>query len=129
MDTDECCHPRRHHMGDRDTHPIEPRCDTLAALLLPGPEALAHPSREYPASSSRLASAPHRSPLGRVQLLFLGPVSGAAEQVARRVQVSGPEGLIDRAYAVPQQGLHIRPRCEALLHAEEIDRGPQAQGR
>jgi hypothetical protein len=27
-------HGKHHHLGDSATHPIEPRCGTLAALLL-----------------------------------------------------------------------------------------------
>ncbi len=34
MDIDLCTHDSDHLMGDNATHPIEPRCGTLAALLL-----------------------------------------------------------------------------------------------
>ena len=57
-------HDGLHLLGESATHPIEPRWRTLAALfLLVGMK---------PTASSRLAIAPHRSPLGRVQLPFLG---------------------------------------------------------
>ena len=57
-------HGRGHQTGESATHPIEPPWRTLAALLLlAGGE---------PASLSRLASARHGDPLGRVQLRFLG---------------------------------------------------------
>ena len=57
--------PTRHHpLGENATQPIEPRYGTLAALLLlVGKE---------PTTSARLASAPHHSPLCRVQLSNLG---------------------------------------------------------
>lgn len=45
-------------------HPIAPPWGTLAALLVV--------AGGHPAASSRLASAPHDSPLGRVQPLSLG---------------------------------------------------------
>ena len=64
MKPDFCGHDRVHLLGESATHPIEPRCGTLAALLLL--------AGKQPAASSRLAIAPHRSPLGRVQLRFLG---------------------------------------------------------
>ena len=74
-------------MGDSATRPIEPRWRTLAVLLRRGGDALACARRKqssglfvsghslaggYPASSSRLAGAPHRSPLERVQPRFPG---------------------------------------------------------
>jgi hypothetical protein len=34
MNTRVCAHEQIHLLGDSATHPIEPRCDTLAALLL-----------------------------------------------------------------------------------------------
>ena len=34
MNADFCAHGGRHLSGDNATHPIEPRCGTLAALLL-----------------------------------------------------------------------------------------------
>ena len=64
MTIENCAHGRDHQTGGSATHPIEPPWRTLAALLLlAGGE---------PASSSRLASARHDGPLGRVQLRFLG---------------------------------------------------------
>ena len=64
MTIENFAHEQVHHSGDSATHPIEPPWRTLAALLLlAGGE---------PASSSRLASALHGGPLGRVQLRFLG---------------------------------------------------------
>ena len=85
-------HEQGHLKGDNATHPIEPRWRLLAALL---PLALTSPQRRQPCrpqSSQRLAffalskcarahlepqplsfaSAPHRSPLGRVQLRLPG---------------------------------------------------------
>ena len=74
-------------MGDSATRPIEPRWRTLAVLLRHIRDALACARHKqssglfvsghslagaYPASSLRLASAPHRSPLGRVPLRFPG---------------------------------------------------------
>ena len=57
-------HDRFHHSGELATHPIEPHFGTLAALLLL--------AGKKPAAASRLASAPNCTPLGRVQLRFLG---------------------------------------------------------
>ncbi len=34
MNTDFCTHDHLHLLGDSATHPIEPRCGALAALLL-----------------------------------------------------------------------------------------------
>ena len=34
MNIDTCGHDRVHLLGESATHPIEPRCGTLAALLL-----------------------------------------------------------------------------------------------
>ncbi|XVJ70224.1 MAG: hypothetical protein HEQ39_11665 [Rhizobacter sp.] len=34
MNTDISTHDHFHHLGESATHPIEPRCGTLAALLL-----------------------------------------------------------------------------------------------
>jgi hypothetical protein len=63
MNIDFSSHDIVHLLGESATHPIELRCGALAALLL-----LAGTSPQR----SRLASAPHHSPLGRVQLPFLG---------------------------------------------------------
>ena len=41
MNIDSCGHDRVHLLGESATHPIEPRCGTLAALLRQGTEALA----------------------------------------------------------------------------------------
>ena len=59
-----CAHDCFYLSGERATHPIEPHFGTLAALLLL--------AGKRPAASSRLANAPNCSPLGRVQLRFLG---------------------------------------------------------
>ena len=87
VNVDVCHHDEAHLMGDTATRPIEPRWRTLAVLLRQGGDALACARHKqssglfvsghslaggYPASSLRLASAPHRSPLGRVQLRFRG---------------------------------------------------------
>ena len=61
---ENCAHSQGHQAGESATHPIEPPWRTLAVLLLL--------AGDEPASSSRLASARHGSPLGRVQLRFLG---------------------------------------------------------
>ncbi len=57
-------HETLHLLGDSATHPIEPRCGALAALLL-----LAGMS---PQRRRALPPHPQRGPLGRVQLRFLG---------------------------------------------------------
>ena len=74
MNIDICTHENVHLLGESATRPIEPRYGTLAALLL-----LAGMSPQRQAQARRrarlrqaLASAPHRSPLGRVQLRNLG---------------------------------------------------------
>ena len=92
MDTEISSHHHPHRLGQSATHPIEPRCGTLAALLrlaLHEPAALsplqgAAQSQPEPvravhwhagangAAALTLASAPHHGPLGRVQLPFLG---------------------------------------------------------
>ena len=118
MNMDSCGHDRVHLLGESATHPIEPRCGTLAGLqavllLLAGmsqsqrlwPSAGTNSPRglfvsrlspqrrralqaaagedarllaRHEPSSGRfvsglgLASAPHRGPLGRAQLRFLG---------------------------------------------------------
>ena len=64
MDTEIRVHDHPHLIGERATHPIEPRCGTLAALL--------RLALQEPVALSRLASAPNHGPLGRVQLPFLG---------------------------------------------------------
>ena len=92
MDTEILTHDNPHLLGERATHPIEPRYGTLAALLrlaLHEPAALcplqgAAQSQPEPvgavhwhagargAAALTLASAPHHGPLGRVQLPFPG---------------------------------------------------------
>ncbi len=41
MNIDICTHDNVHLLGKSATHPIEPRCGTLAALLSQGAQALA----------------------------------------------------------------------------------------
>jgi len=80
-------HDEPHLLGDSAVRPIEPRWRMLAVLLRQGGDALSCARHKlssglfvsglslagaYPASSLRLASAPHRSALGRVQLRFPG---------------------------------------------------------
>ena len=92
MDSEIRSHDHPHLLGESATHPIEPRCGTLAALLrlaLHEPAALsplqgAAQSQPEPvgavhwhagargAAALTLASAPHHGPLGRVQLPFPG---------------------------------------------------------
>jgi len=81
------CHSALHLLGGSAARPIEPRWRTLAVLLRQGGDAMACARRKqsaglsvsglslaggYARSSLRRASAPHRSPLGRVQLRFPG---------------------------------------------------------
>ena len=67
---------RLHHLGESVTHPIEPHFGTLAALLRQGTEALAFARHKQSSGlfmfGLGLARAPNCSPLGRVQLRFLG---------------------------------------------------------
>ena len=73
-------HDHLHLMGDSATRPIEPHWRTLAGLqavfLSQGTEALACARHKQSSGlfvfGLGLASAPHRGPLGRVQLRFLG---------------------------------------------------------
>ena len=51
MKTDDGAHDRLHRWGESATHPIESRCDALAALLL-----LAGTSPQRPAQAKRRAS-------------------------------------------------------------------------
>ena len=72
MDIDFFPYDNLHRLGESATHPIEPRCGALAALLL-----LAGTSPQRPAQAKRmpapgLAIAPQRGSLGHVQLPFLG---------------------------------------------------------
>ena len=79
-DIDIFDHGHRHHPGESATHPIEPRCGALAALLAlqaaasqsSAPSTRPSLHRNLGAAAFSLASTPHRSPLGHVQLPNLG---------------------------------------------------------
>ena len=67
-------HEPLHPLGDSATHPIEPRYDALAALLVvagtsprPSVQAKRRTSLRW-----ALPGPPHHGPLGRVQLPFPG---------------------------------------------------------
>lgn len=68
-------------MGESATSPIEPRCGTLAVLHPQGVRRIRKPLKAATiplflvagrSQPPRLASVPHHSPLGLVQLRFLG---------------------------------------------------------
>ena len=80
MDTEFRDHDELHLLGENATRSMEPRWGALAALLVLA--GMSPPRRRVmPARTS----APHRGPLGRVQLRFLGlektPVAGGPQFV------------------------------------------------